>query len=98
MSVLPHRSAATRPMKKLSHSQPARSRPGQSVKTSTAFCLKVSRAASKIRLSAGSDDWNVARSVSGFTYSRNPRSSSSQAPPATITLRYFSSYGSNDSR
>ena len=55
-----------RPVKKLSQSQPARSRLGQSVNTSTAFCAKVSRAAANILSMAGSGDLNAAFFASGF--------------------------------
>ena len=47
------------PVKKLSQSHPARSRPGQSVNTSAAFCAYVSRAASKIFPSAEAEDFTV---------------------------------------
>ncbi len=87
MVVSPQRSAAARPSKKLSQSQPARSRDGQSVKRSTAFCRKVWRAASKMRLRSQSEESNDARKQSGLPYSRRETERTEQAVPHVATLR-----------
>ena len=84
------KSSAERPRKKLSQSQPARSRPGQSVKTSAEFWEKVSCAAAKIFSSALSDDSSVALNASGFLYSLSDGGSISNAPEQATTSAYLS--------
>jgi hypothetical protein len=59
IAVFPVSRYAVRAEKKLSHSHPARSRLGQSVNRSTAFCANVSRAASNTRLRPGSEQANA---------------------------------------
>ena len=80
--LFPVTARSVREVKKLSHSHPARSREGQSIKISVAFCRKVSTAApilsegdvlgcvvflcEKDRLTVSETEYKLAQTIAGF--------------------------------
>ncbi len=87
INVVPVRSQALRAVKKLSHSQPARSRDGQSMKMSSAFCRNVRTPAANRRSSRSSLQANWACWIAGCAHSRRYTPRISHSPSWQMSFK-----------